>query len=135
MEGSVKDLSGIRFEKALEMLRASEKNLEQNELRTSLNRSYYAIFHAMRSVKCLDGFDSSKHSGVIAHFNEYTLKTHKMDPRLSEIIKKASYCREKADYDDFYIVSRSEVEEQLRNAHVFIDSVSNYLEKANDSDT
>ncbi len=26
MEGSVKDLSDIRFEKALEMLRASEKN-------------------------------------------------------------------------------------------------------------
>ena len=36
----------------------------------SLNRSYYSIFHAMRAITALEGFDSSKHSGVIAYFNQ-----------------------------------------------------------------
>lgn len=104
MEGSIKDLADIRFEKACEMLKSAQSNLEQGDYKTALNRSYYSIFHAMRSVNCLDGFDSSKHSGVIAHFNQFVLKTGKMDSKYSEYIKKASYCREKADYDDFYVV-------------------------------
>ena len=69
MEGSLKDLAKIRLERAEEMLASARKNFEIDELKTSLNRSYYAIFHAIRSVNCLEGFDSSKHSGVIAHFN------------------------------------------------------------------
>lgn len=68
MEGSLKDLAKIRLERAEEMLASARKNFEIDELKTSLNRSYYAIFHAIRSVNCLEGFDSSKHSGVIAHF-------------------------------------------------------------------
>ena len=122
MEGSVKDLSDIRYERAEEMLVAAKKNYEQDELKTALNRSYYAIFHAMRSVNCLDGYDSSKHSGVISHFNQSILKTGKMDPIFSDTIKKASYCREKSDYDDFYVVSRKEAKEQIQEYANFEDS-------------
>lgn len=128
MEGSIKDLARIRLERAEEMLTAAKKNFEQDELKTALNRSYYAIFHAIRSVNVLDGFDSSKHSGVIAHFNECTLKTKRMDPKFSETIKKASYCREKSDYDDFYVVSRAETEEQIMNAQVFVSAVKAFLD-------
>ena len=127
MEGSIKDLARIRLEHAKEMLLAAKKNFESDELKTSLNRSYYAIFHAIRSVNCLDGFDSSKHSGVIAHFNQYTLKTGKMNPRLSDTIKTAMYCREKSDYDDFYVVSRKETEKQLVLAEEFVEAVQEYL--------
>ena len=127
MEGSIKDLARLRLERAKEMLLAAKKNFESDELKTSLNRSYYAIFHAIRSVNCLDGFDSSKHSGVIAHFNQYTLKTGKMNPQLSETIKTAMYCREKSDYDDFYVVSRKETEKQLVLAEEFVEAVQEYL--------
>lgn len=127
MEGSIKDLADIRFEKACEMLKSAQSNLEQGDYKTALNRSYYAIFHAMRSVNCLDGFDSSKHSGVIAHFNQFVLKTGKMDSKYSEYIKKASYCREKSDYDDFYVVSKAETEEQVSNAKEFVNAVGAYI--------
>ena len=46
------------------------------------NRSYYAIFHAIRSVNALDGFDSSKHSGVISHFNQEYVKTGMFEKNL-----------------------------------------------------
>ena len=127
MDGSVRDLSNVRFERAKEMLVASQVNFDQGEWKTSLNRSYYAIFHAVRSINILNGFDSSKHSGVISHFNQYYIKTQKLPSYLSDIIKKASYCREKSDYDDFYIVSKTEIEEQLKSARIFVDEVEKYL--------
>ena len=108
MEGSLKELVGYRLERAKEILSASEYNLKMGEYKASLNRSYYAVFHAMRSANALKGFDSSKHSGVIVFFTKEYLKTQVLDRNLSFIIKASSLCREKSDYDDFYIASRSE---------------------------
>ena len=127
MEGSIKELSRYRLEKAYEMLSAAEANLEIGQFRTSLNRSYYAVFHAMRAVNCLDDFDSSKHSGVIAHFNKNYIKQEKLNKKLSEIIKHTSYLREKSDYDDFYIASKNEAEQQLENAEYFVNQTAEFL--------
>lgn len=117
MEGSLKELAGYRLERAKEMLSASENNLGIGEYKTSLNRSYYAVFHAMRSANALKGFDSSKHSGVIAFFTKEYLKT-----------EDSSLCREKSDYDDFYVASRIEAEEQLKNAKCFVQKVGEYVD-------
>lgn len=75
MEGSLRELTGYRMERANEMLEAAKKNLEIGQYKTSLNRFYYAIFHAMRAANILKGFDSSKHSGVIVYFNREYLKS------------------------------------------------------------
>lgn len=127
MEGSLKELASYRIDRAKEMLAAAEDNLKAGQLRTSLNRSYYGVFHAMRAANVLRGFDSSKHSGVIAFFNKVFLKDNLMDRRLSQIIKDTSYLREKSDYDDFYIASREEAETQLMNAKKFVNAVENYI--------
>lgn len=127
MDGSMKELSFYRMEHAKEMLIASEENLKMKQYKTSLNRSYYAIFHAMRAVNILEGYDSSKHSGVIAYFNKSFLKSQKMDRELSRIIKEASFLREKSDYDDFYIAGREEAETQLKNAKIFVNAVENFM--------
>ncbi len=126
MEGSVKELMQYRMEHSKEMLVAAEENLKVKQYRTSLNRSYYAVFHAMRAVNILDGFDSSKHSGVIAYFNKAFLKEGKLDKNLSRIIKDTSYLREKFDYDDFYLASRQDAEMQLDNARKFVEAVGKY---------
>lgn len=129
MEGSLKELAKYRMERAKEMLVASEENLKIEQYRTSLNRSYYAIFHAMRAVNILEGYDSSKHSGVIAYFTQTFLKTERLDRGLSKIIKEASYLREKSDYDDFYIASKDEAKNQLENAESFLKTISEYLDE------
>ena len=52
MEGSLRKLyAGYRMERAREMLDAAKDNLEIGQFKTSLNRSYYAIFHAIRYSK------------------------------------------------------------------------------------
>jgi len=127
MEGSLKELAGYRLARAREMLLASEGNLKIGQYKTSLNRSYYAVFHAMRSANVLKGFDSSKHSGVIAYFTKEYLKTEILDRNLAIIIKESSFCREKSDYDDFYVAGRAEAEEQLKEAKYFVQQVENYV--------
>ena len=71
MAGSIAELSKYRYERALEELKNAKEVFTTGSYKLALNRSYYAIFHAMRAVNVLDEFDSSKHSGVIAHFNQY----------------------------------------------------------------
>ena len=127
MESSLKELAGYRLARAKEMLSASESNIKIGQYKTSLNRSYYAVFHAMRSANILQGFDSSKHSGVIAYFTKEYLKTERLDRGLAIIIKESSFCREKSDYDDFYVAGRVEAEEQLKEAKDFVQQVENYV--------
>lgn len=101
MESSMIQLSQYRFSRAKEVLRDAETLLNQDSFSSSVNRSYYAIFHALRAVTALDGFDSSKHSGVIAYINREYVKTGIFEKRLSKILDTAFRLREKADYDDF----------------------------------
>ena len=74
MERSVRDLSKYRFDCCLEALEDAKIMYREKRYKNALNRAYYAIFYAIRSVNALDGFDSSKHSGVIAHFNREHIK-------------------------------------------------------------
>ena len=127
MEGSLKELAKYRMERAKEMLEAAEGNLNIRQYKTSINRSYYAVFHAMRALNILKGFDSSKHSGVIAFFNREYLKTEILDKALSVIIKNSSFLREKSDYDDFFIASKKEVETQVSEARIFLEVAETYL--------
>lgn len=127
MEGSLEDLAQYRIKRAWEMLEAAKENLKIGQYKTALNRSYYAVFHAMRAANILRGFDSSKHSGVIAFFTKEFLKTEYMDRKLSFIIKSSSLLREKSDYDDFFIASRTEVEKQVENAGLFVAEVERFI--------
>lgn len=129
MDGSIKELAAYRFSKALEDLTASDVMLKEAFFKVSLNRSYYAIFHALRAITVLSGYDSSKHSGIIAYFNQNYVKTGEFDKVASKIIKNASFLREKSDYEDFYIASRQDAENQLKDADTFISIVKEYLRK------
>lgn len=128
MERSVKDLSKYRFECSREALDDAKFMYENKRYKNSLNRAYYSIFYGIRAVCALDGFDSSKHSGLIAHFNQYYVKTGAFLPEASKIIKMASEKRESADYLDFFLASKSDAEEQIQRAEKFLKWIEEYLE-------
>lgn len=129
MAGSMKDLIAYRFGCAFEPLEDAKFLFDAGRYRVSLNRSYYSIFHAMRAVNALDGFDSSKHSGVIAHFNRFHVKEGDFPREASKIIKSASEIREQADYEDFFVVCRQDAQEQIQKAETFLSLVKEYLDK------
>ena len=94
---------------------------------TAANRSYYAIFHAARSVLALDGQDYKKHSGVISNFQKNYIKTEVFNKEMSNIIKSAFDMRTDSDYEDFYVVSKDEVIKQVAEAEYFVNTIEKHL--------
>ncbi len=120
-------LCRYRLEKAAEFLADAEKTLELEMYDTAANRSYYAIFHAVRALFALDGKDFKKHSGVIAFFQMDYIKTGVFAKRMSDIIKSAFSLRTDSDYEDFFIISHEEVRRQVAEAAEFYENISEYL--------
>ena len=129
MEGSLTDLSKWRWECAIRDLGASKYNFQGNQLENSVNRSYYAVFHALRAVVVLKEFDSKKHSGIIAFFNEHFVKEGIFDKHISQLIRAAFELRGNADYKDFYVVSKEQAEQQIKAAEEILDMIKPYLEE------
>ena len=127
MERSLNDLSKYRFETSLEDIDDAKLMFDNGRYKNTLNRAYYSIFHAIKSVVILDGFDSSKHSGIIAYFNQNYVKTGIFPKEMSKTIRAASENREKADYHDFFIASKEEAESQIERARELSAQISRYL--------
>jgi uncharacterized protein (UPF0332 family) len=127
MAGSMTELAKYRYDCCQEALEDAKLLFDNGRYKNSLNRSYYSIFHAMRAVNILDDFDSSKHSGVIAHFNQNYVKTGIFPREASRIIKLASEKRERADYLDFFVASKEDAREQIMRAEKFQNLVRDYL--------
>ena len=119
-------LAKYRLEQAGKCLKVAERDIEIDN-KSAANRSYYCIFHSMRAVLALDKFDSKKHSGVISAFRQRYIKTGVFEPRFSDIIESAFVIRNRCDYEDFYIVSKSEVEKQIENAKLFLKTIEAYI--------
>ena len=117
----------IRLDKARECLRDAEKNSEDGAYANAANRSYYAIFHSIRSVLITVGFSSKTHSGNIAEFRRSFIKTGIFPAEHSDIIGRAFEVRNDSDYNDFYVVSKEEVIKQTENARTFLSAVENYI--------
>lgn len=120
-------LAKRRLEKAHECYEDAYNTIKSGSYNNAANRAYYSIFHAMRAVLALDDFDSKKHSGIIAAFRQRYIKTGIFPVKYSETIELAFKIRSKSDYDDFYIISKSEVFEQIDNAKEFLDAITEHI--------
>lgn len=127
MESSLNELSKYRFQRACEDLEDARLLMNAKSFKSSVNRSYYAIFHALRAVTALDGFDASKHSSVIAYMNRMYVKDGIFDRSLSKMLDQAYRLRECADYKDFEIISREMAEEQIHRAETILAMIKPYL--------
>lgn len=81
-------LCTYRLKRAEEDLLTAESNHRSGFYKASINRSYYAIFHSIRAVNILDGFDASKHSSVIAYFNQFYVHTGEFDRTIYKLFDK-----------------------------------------------
>lgn len=97
-EAGEKDpLVSYRLESAKEKLKAAVALLADGDYKDSVSRSYYAIFTAARALLATKRLDSSKHSGVIALFNQHFVKLGVVSKETSKLIERAKVYRERAD--------------------------------------
>jgi len=128
MDSSLIELSKYRYQRSKEIIEDAKLLVRDKRFSSSVNRSYYAIFHALRAITALDSFDSSKHSGIIAYINKEYVKSGVFDKSLSKILDTSFRLREKADYDDFFMVSKDTAVKQIEKAEKVISIVGKYLE-------
>lgn len=108
-------------------MRSARILLENGDYASANNRAYYAIFHAIRSVLALDQFDSKKHSGVISEFRLKYIKTGILPKELSDMIGSAFEIRNDSDYEDMFMASKAETEQQIKNAEYVLGKIAEYL--------
>ncbi len=129
MQDKNKELSKYRLSNAKETLNVADDCLKNAHYRDSINRSYYAAFYATRAVLALEGIDFKRHKDVIAYFNKEYVATEKFQREIGRMLARLQQKREKSDYDDFFIASKSEAEEQIKAAKEIINAINNYLKR------
>lgn len=123
----MRDLTIYRLERAKEFLDSSKVMLQLGFFKDSINRSYYAIFTAVRALLAEEEKDFKKHSAVIAYFRQNYIKTGVFNVALSKYIGEAFKFRNDCDYEDFLIVSREEAETQYNHAVEFYEAIKNFF--------
>ena len=97
--------SKYRMDKANDDLDTSGIMFKNNKYSQSINRSYYAMFHAVRSLLALSNFDSQKTSGIISYFNYHYIKSGKIEVEYSKMLATAFKIRRDSNYKDFYVIT------------------------------
>ena len=97
------------------------------EYKDSINRSYYAAFYAIKAVLALGTIDFKRHKDVVAYFNKEYVARNVFPRELGRRLGMLKQLREKSDYDDFYIASKEQADEQYHTAEYVIANVDKYL--------
>lgn len=127
-DAAQKDYAKYRLERAGEDLSAAHFLFDNGSYRAANNRAYYAIFHSLRAVLAFDNFDSKKHSGVISEFRRRYIKEGVFPEKMSQMIGSAFVIRNASDYDDMFIVSKTETREQIDNAEYVYTEIKKYVD-------
>ena len=117
-ESSLEELS-----LAEEELRAADALLQGGLARVSLTRTYFAVFHAARSLLYAAGFEPRTHGGVSHLFNLHFVKTSRFEPGASLVLARLQKYREEADYARAFVIDAASAREELDAARAFVETV------------
>jgi uncharacterized protein (UPF0332 family) len=116
-------LSNTRFEKSREMLSDSLTALRTGMFKTSINRSYYAVLHAARSLLILKGIDPVRHDTVKTMLSLHFIKPKLLPQDTIKIFKNLLSLRTDVDYGDFETVARNDAREAINQAKLFLKQI------------
>src|SRR3990172_11552255 len=68
-------IARYRLERAFETLEEGKLLFDGKKYVGAINRIYYAMFYAINALLILEGYSSSKHSGVMSLFNKHFVRT------------------------------------------------------------
>lgn len=124
--GTVEDLVRYRISTTESDIKSAQILLNAGEYRSSNNRAYYGIYHAISAIHALDGKAYKRHKDALGNFNKEYVKPEIFPRRLGRRIAEAEEIRHASDYDDFFIATREEAEEQIATAVELLDLVKEY---------
>lgn len=120
-------LSLHRLEQAKEDLEAGKLLYDKKLYKSANSRTYYSIFHSIRSILALEPIDFKRHKDVIAYFNKNYIHTEIFPKSIGRKVSIASKLREDSDYDDEFIVNPEDTINQIETAEELIHLVEEYI--------
>ena len=126
-KGTQRELVLYRIETSKSDIKAAEILLSAREFLGANNRAYYGIYHAISAIHALDGNAYKRHKDALANFNKNYVKTEIFPRKLGKRIVEAEEIRHASDYDDFYLATKEEAEEQIQTAKELVKLVEEYV--------
>lgn len=107
-------------ERAAECFEDGRILLENGRFAASLNRAYYAMFHAATAVLLSKDIRRSSHHGVLSAFGETFVKTGLLEQDLFQFFREAFERRQQSDYEPVVDVDRETAQRMLDHALDFV---------------
>lgn len=117
----------MAFEKSLELLKVAELTFNNEFYADSINRSYYAVFHAANALLLKKGIFTKTHWGTIKKFGLEYVASGKFNKEIGKIFSKLEEDREKSDYDYFFNATKNRAKKDLNNAKKFVEEAKRFL--------
>jgi uncharacterized protein (UPF0332 family) len=122
------NLIKYRLEQAKETISDVQLLIDNNRLRSAVNRIYYGMFYSLLALGLANRFETSKHAQLIGWFNKNFINQGLIDPKYGKIINKALNRRTKGDYDTYVEFEKDIVIEMFAEMQDFISEIKSYLE-------
>jgi uncharacterized protein (UPF0332 family) len=125
MKGEVEKL----IKKGHRSLEVAKEIFNDGHYDFAVSRAYYAMFYLAEAALLSKGLSFSKHSGVIAAFNQHFVKAGVFPKKLHTWFIKAFDKRNIGDYGSELTVTKEEAKEVLEQAEEFIRIIEDYLKE------
>ena len=114
----------LEMEKAYETKEEATILAEKGKWNGAANRLYYAVFHAVSALLIHDAHLVKSHKGAGVQFNQYYIKTNRIDPQYGELFGRLEDMREEGDYNCHYKISLDEFNSSVVPAGELIDTIA-----------
>ncbi len=130
-EKSKLDYINYRISKSKESLEEANILLQSGHLATCMNIIYYSAFYIVSPLLELDNFSTSKHKHLIGYFNRNYMKEGLIDVNIGKTINDAYDKRISVDYHDFATITKSDINDYMREVKKFNKEVKALILKKN----
>jgi uncharacterized protein (UPF0332 family) len=124
-----RELARHRLGRSRQTLAEARTLLQVDSFNGAINRFYYSAYHAARALLATRDLDTSRHSSVIALFQQHFVKTGLLPTNAARALPRAFEKRLNGDYEDFAEVTSDDAHRVAAEVEVFVDSCERLLEQ------
>lgn len=121
------ELARYRMGKAHKLLQDAIALFNSGSYESSINRSYYALLTASRSLLILRGIDPETHEGVKTLLSKEFIKAGLLPREFGETFRSIQARRVDSDYGDYIEIGVDEASDSLRRAQEFVKKTGEVL--------
>ncbi len=115
------------IDKAYRALASARTLAESTDYDFASSRAYYACFYAIEALLLTKQLSFSKHSGVIAAFNQHFIKPGIFPKDFSKMLERLFRDRQMGDYGYDPSISAEEANEDVHVAQRIVESIVDHL--------